>query len=143
MSQDLKIILTPKTDTSSKTVEQLNQQIKSLEKKLNSLNLKTNIDASTLKTLNDFSSAVDTYQKHLKSFNQTVKETTTITRNADGTVDKLSQQYKKNGEILQHETKIIDNRNKALKEQTQEVNKLASATEKLGQVQKKTEQKNI
>nr|WP_045509601.1 hypothetical protein [Bacillus amyloliquefaciens]MDH3087692.1 hypothetical protein [Bacillus amyloliquefaciens] len=103
MSQDLKIILTPKADTSSKTVEQLNQQIKSLEKKLNSLNLKTNIDASALKTLNDFSSAVDTYPKHLKSFNQTVKETTTITRNADGTVEKLTQQYKKNGEIILEE----------------------------------------
>ncbi|OWP57668.1 hypothetical protein CEA92_15265 [Bacillus velezensis] len=51
MSQDLKIILTPKADTSSKTVEQLNQQIKFLEKKLNSLNLKTNIDASALLTL--------------------------------------------------------------------------------------------
>ncbi|WP_086352673.1 phage tail tape measure protein, partial [Bacillus subtilis] len=142
MSQDLKIILTPKADTSSKTVEQLNQQIKSLEKKLNSLNLKTNIDASALKTLNDFSSAVDTYQKHLKSFNQTIKETTTITRNADGTVEKLTQQYKKNGEIIQRETKTIDNRNQSLREQTQEVNRLAQATEKLGQVQKKTEQKN-
>ncbi|WP_340191459.1 phage tail tape measure protein, partial [Bacillus amyloliquefaciens] len=142
MSQDLKIILTPKADTSSKTVEQLNQQIKSLEKKLNSLNLKTNIDASALKTLNDFSSAVDTYQKHLKSFNQTVKETTTITRNADGTVEKLTQQYKKNGEIIQRETKTIDNRNQSLREQTQEVNRLAQATEKLGQVQKRTEQKN-
>ncbi|KXZ22298.1 phage tail tape measure protein [Bacillus nakamurai] len=142
MSQDLKIILTPKADTSSKTVEQLNQQIKSLEKKLNSLNLKTNIDASALKTLSDFSSAVDTYQKHLKSFNQTVKETTTITRNADGTVEKLTQQYKKNGEIIQRETKTIDNRNQSLREQTQEVNRLAQATEKLGQIQKKTEQKN-
>ncbi|MCV4328560.1 phage tail tape measure protein, partial [Bacillus velezensis] len=142
MSQDLKIILTPKADTSSKTVEQLNQQIKSLEKKLNSLNLKTNIDASALKTLNDFSSAVDTYQKHLKSFNQTIKETTMITRNADGTVEKLTQQYKKNGEIIQRETKTIDNRNQSLREQTQEVNRLAQATEKLGQVQKRTEQKN-
>ncbi|MGD7963639.1 phage tail tape measure protein, partial [Bacillus velezensis] len=142
MSQDLKIILTPKADTSSKTVEQLNQQIKSLEKKLNSLNLKTNIDASALKTLNEFSSAVDTYQKHLKSFNQTIKETTTITRNADGTVEKLTQQYKKNGEIIQRETKTIDNRNQSLREQTQEVNRLAQATEKLGQVQKRTEQKN-
>ncbi|WP_111927754.1 phage tail tape measure protein [Bacillus velezensis] len=142
MSQDLKIILTPKADTSSKTVDKLNQDIKSLEKKLNSLNLKTNIDASALKTLNDFSSAVDTYQKHLKSFNQTVKETTTVTRNADGTVEKLTQQYKKNGEIIQREKKFIDNRNQSLREQTQEVNRLAQATEKLGQVQKKTEQKN-
>ncbi|MCY8944291.1 phage tail tape measure protein, partial [Bacillus atrophaeus] len=143
MSQNLKILLTPQADTSSKTVEHLNHQIKSLEKKLNSLKLNTNIDSSTLKTLKEFSSTVETYQKNLKSYNQTVRESSKVVKNADGTVDKLTQQYKKNGEILQRETKIIDNRNKALKEQTQEVSKLASATEKLGQVQKKTEQKNI
>lgn len=142
MSQNLKIILTPQADTSSKTVEHLNHQIKSLEKKLNSLKLNTNIDSSTLKTLKEFSSAVETYQKNLKSYNQTVRESSKVVKNADGTVDKLTRQYKKNGEILQRETKIIDNRNKSLKEQTQEVNKLASATEKLGQIQKKTEQKN-
>ncbi|MEC0866328.1 phage tail tape measure protein, partial [Bacillus atrophaeus] len=143
MSQDLKIILTPKADTSSSTVEQLNKQIKTLQGKLNALKLDTNIDSSTLKTLKEFSSAVETYQKNLKSYNQTVRESSKVVKNADGTVDKLTQQYKKNGEILQRETKIIDNRNKSLKEQTQEVNKLTSATEKLGQVQKKTEQKNI
>ncbi|MED1123301.1 phage tail tape measure protein [Bacillus atrophaeus] len=143
MSQNLKIILTPQADTSSSTVEQLNKQIKTLQGKLNALKLNTNIDSSTLKTLKEFSSAVETYEKNLKSYNQTVKETSKIVKNADGTVEKLTQQYKKNGEILQHETKIIDNRNQSLKEQTQEVNKLASATEKLGQVQKKTEQKNI
>ncbi|MCY9261589.1 phage tail tape measure protein [Bacillus spizizenii] len=143
MSQNLKIILTPQADTSSKTVEQLNQQIKSLEKKLNSLKLNTNIDSTTLKALQEFSSAVDAYQKNLKSYNQTVKETSTIIKNADGSVEKLTQQYKKNGEILQRETKIINNRNAALRQETQEVNKLAQATEKLGQVQKKTEQKNL
>ncbi|MCY9273600.1 phage tail tape measure protein [Bacillus inaquosorum] len=143
MSQNLKIILTPQADTSSKTVEQLNQQIKSLEKKLNSLKLYTNIDSTTLKALQEFSSAVDAYQKNLKSYNQTVKETSTVIKNADGSVEKLTQQYKKNGEILQRETKIINNRNAALRQETQEVNKLAQATEKLGQVQKKTEQKNL
>ncbi|MGY3839491.1 phage tail tape measure protein [Bacillus atrophaeus] len=142
MSQNLKIILTPQADTSSSTVEQLNKQIKTLQGKLNSLKLNTDIDSSTLKTLKEFSSAVETYQKNLKSYNQTVRESSKVVKNADGTIDKLTQQYKKNGEILQRETKIIDNRNKSLKEQTQEVNKLASATEKLGQVQKKTEQKN-
>ncbi|MEG7377835.1 phage tail tape measure protein [Bacillus subtilis] len=143
MSQNLKIILTPQADTSSKTVDQLNQQIKSLEKKLNSLKLNTNIDSTTLKALQEFSSAVDAYQKNLKSYNQTVKETSTVIKNADGSVEKLTQQYKKNGEILQRETKIINNRNAALRQETQEVNKLAQATEKLGQVQKKTEQKNL
>ncbi|MGJ3548961.1 phage tail tape measure protein, partial [Bacillus subtilis] len=48
-----------------------------------------------------------------------------------------------NGEILQRETKIINNRNTALKQETQEVNKLTQATEKLGQVQKKTVQRNL
>ncbi|MGO0713200.1 phage tail tape measure protein [Bacillus subtilis] len=143
MSQNLKIILTPQADTSSKTVDQLNQQIKSLEKKLNSLKLNTNIDSTTLKALQEFSSAVDAYQKNLKSYNQTVKETSTVIKNADGSVEKVTQQYKKNGEILQRETKIINNRNAALRQETQEVNKLAQATEKLGQVQKKTEQKNL
>lgn len=143
LSQNLKIILTPQADTSSKTVEQLNQQIKSLEKKLNSLKLNTNIDSTTLKALQEFSSAVDAYQKNLKSYNQTVRETSTVIKNADGSVEKLTQQYKKNGEILQRETKIINNRNTALKQETQEVNKLTQATEKLGQVQKKTEQRNL
>ncbi len=142
MSQNLKIILTPQADTSSSTVEQLNKQIKTLQGKLNALKLNTNIDSSTLKTLKEFSSSVEIYQKNLKAYNQTVRESSKVVKNADGTVDKLTQQYKKNGEILQRETKIIDNRNKSLKEQTQEVNKLSSATEKLGQVQKKTEQKN-
>lgn len=137
LSQNLKIILTPQADTSSKTVEQLNQQIKSLEKKLNSLKLNTNIDSTTLKALQEFSSAVDAYQKNLKSYNQTVRETSTVIKNADGSVEKLTQQYKKNGEILQRETKIINNRNTALKQETQEVNKLTQATEKLGQVQKR------
>lgn len=143
LSQNLKIILTPQADTSSKTVEQLNQQIKSLEKKLNSLKLNTNIDSTTLKALQEFSSAVDAYQKNLKSYNQTVRETSTVIKNADGSVEKLTQQYKKNGEILQRETKIINNRNTALKQETQEVNKLTQATEKLGQVQKKTVQRNL
>lgn len=143
LSQNLKIILTPQADTSSKTVEQLNQQIKSLEKKLNSLKLNTNIDSTTFKALQEFSSAVDAYQKNLKSYNQTVRETSTVIKNADGSVEKLTQQYKKNGEILQRETKIINNRNTALKQETQEVNKLTQATEKLGQVQKKTVQRNL
>ncbi len=56
---------------------------------------------------------------------------------------KSSPSSKKNGEILQRETKIINNRNTALKQETQEVNKLTQATEKLGQVQKKTVQRNL
>ncbi len=105
--------------------------------------LNTNIDSTTLKALQEFSSAVDVYQKNLKSYNQTVRETSTVIKNADGSVEKLTQQYKKNGEILQRETKIINNRNTALKQETQEVNKLTQATEKLGQVQKKTVQRNL
>ncbi|EWH20039.1 ABC transporter ATP-binding protein [Bacillus haynesii] len=142
MSQQLKIVVTPVADTSAQSVEQINKQLKVLQSKLNSLQLKTNIDASALKTLKEFSSAVETYQKNLKNYNQTVKETQTVIKNADGTTDKIIQQHKKNGEILQREIKTIDNRNQKIRQETQETAKLTSEIQKLGQAQKIIERQN-
>nr|MDH3154484.1 hypothetical protein [Bacillus licheniformis] len=95
MSQQLKIVVTPVADTSAQSVEQINKQLKTLQSKLNSLQLQTNIDASALKTLKEFSSAIETYQKNLKNYNQTVKETQTVIKNADGTTEKIIQQRQK------------------------------------------------
>ncbi|GIN35815.1 MULTISPECIES: phage tail tape measure protein [Bacillus] len=142
MSQQLKIVVTPVADTSTQSVEQINKQLKTLQSKLNSLQLKTNIDASALKTLKEFSSAVETYQKNLKNYNQTVKETQTVIKNADGTTEKIIQQHKKNGEILQREIKTIDNRNQKIRQETQETAKLTSEIQKLGQAQKIIERQN-
>ncbi|MED8019716.1 phage tail tape measure protein [Bacillus glycinifermentans] len=142
MSQQLKIVVTPVADTSAQSVEQINKQLKTLQSKLNSLQLKTNIDASALKTLKEFSSAVETYQKNLKNYNQTVKETQTVIKNADGTTEKIIQQHKKNGEILQREIKTIDNRNQKIRQEAQETAKLTSEIQKLGQVQKIIERQN-
>lgn len=134
--------MTPVADTSAQSVEQINKQLKTLQSKLNSLQLKTNIDASALKTLKEFSSAVETYQKNLKNYNQTVKETQTVIKNADGTTEKIIQQHKKNGEILQREIKTIDNRNQKIRQEAQETAKLTSEIQKLGQVQKIIERQN-
>ncbi|ARC58693.1 phage tail tape measure protein [Bacillus licheniformis] len=142
MSQQLKIVITPVADTSAQSVEQINKQLKALQSKLNYLQLKTNIDASALKTLKEFSSAVETYQKNLKNYNQTVKETQTVIKNADGTTEKIIQQHKKNGEILQREIKTIDNRNQKIRQETQETAKLTSEIQKLGQAQKIIERQN-
>ncbi|TWK86698.1 phage tail tape measure protein [Bacillus paralicheniformis] len=142
MSQQLKIVVTPVADTSTQSVEQINKQLKTLQSKLNSLQLKTNIDASALKTLKEFSSAVETYQKNLKNYNQTVKETQTVIKNADGTTEKIIQQHKKNGEILQREIKTIDNRNQKIRQEAQETAKLTSEIQKLGQAQKIIERQN-
>ncbi|MBW7632518.1 phage tail tape measure protein [Bacillus licheniformis] len=142
MSQQLRIVVTPVADTSAQSVEQINKQLKTLQSKLNSLQLKTNIDASALKTLKEFSSAVETYQKNLKNYNQTVKETQTVIKNADGTTEKTIQQHKKNGEILQREIKTIDNRNQKIRQETQETAKLTSEIQKLGQAQKIIERQN-
>lgn len=138
----MKIVVTPVADTSAQSVEQINKQLKTLQSKLNSLQLKTNIDASALKTLKEFSSAVETYQKNLKNYNQTVKETQTVIKNADGTTEKIIQQHKKNGEILQREIKTIDNRNQKIRQETQETAKLTSEIQKLGQAQKIIERQN-
>lgn len=134
--------MTPVADTSTQSVEQINKQLKTLQSKLNSLQLKTNIDAAALKTLKEFSSAVETYQKNLKNYNQTVKETQTVIKNADGTTEKIIQQHKKNGEILQREIKTIDNRNQKIRQEAQETAKLTSEIQKLGQVQKIIERQN-
>lgn len=134
--------MTPVADTSAQSVEQINKQLKTLQSKLNSLQLKTNIDASALKTLKEFSSAVETYQKNLKNYNQTVKETQTVIKNADGTTEKIIQQHKKNGEILQREIKTIDNRNQKIRQEAQETAKLTSEIQKLGQAQKIIERQN-
>ncbi len=142
MSQQLKIVITPLADTSAQSVEQINKQLKTLQSKLNSLQLKTNIDASALKTLKEFSSAVEAYQKNLKNNNQTVKETQTVIKNADGTTEKIIQQHKKNGEILQREIKTIDNRNQKIRQEAQETAKLTSEIQKLGQAQKIIERQN-
>lgn len=138
----MKIVITPVADTSAQSVEQINKQLKALQSKLNYLQLKTNIDASALKTLKEFSSAVETYQKNLKNYNQTVKETQTVIKNADGTTEKIIQQHKKNGEILQREIKTIDNRNQKIRQETQETAKLTSEIQKLGQAQKIIERQN-
>jgi len=142
LSQQLKIVVTPVADTSAQSVEQINKQLKTLQSKLNSLQLQTNIDASALKTLKEFSSAIETYQKNLKNYNQTVKETQTVIKNADGTTEKIIQQHKKNGEILQREIKTIDNRNQKIRQETQETAKLTSEIQKLGQAQKIIERQN-
>lgn len=138
----MKIVVTPVADTSAQSVEQINKQLKTLQSKLNSLQLQTNIDASALKTLKEFSSAIETYQKNLKNYNQTVKETQTVIKNADGTTEKIIQQHKKNGEILQREIKTIDNRNQKIRQETQETAKLTSEIQKLGQAQKIIERQN-
>jgi len=142
LSQQLKIVVTPVADTSTQSIQQINKQLKTLQSKLNSLQLKTNIDDAALKTLKEFSSAVETYQKNLKNYNQTVKETQTVIKNADGTTEKIIQQHKKNGEILQREIKTIDNRNQKIRQEAQETSKLTSEIQKLGQAQKIIERQN-
>lgn len=132
MSEQLKIFVTPVADTSQKTTDDLNKQIKLIQSKLNTLELKTNIDNNTLKTLKEFTSTFDKYQSNLKNYNDTVKETTKITQHLNGNVTKVTQEHKRSGEIIQRTTEKI-------KEQTKETNNLANAQQKLGQVQKKTQ----
>ena len=135
MSEQLKIFVTPVADTSPKTTDDLNKQIKQIQSKLNALELKTNIDNNTLKTLKEFTSTFDKYQSNLKNYNDTVKETTKITQHLNGNVTKVTQEHKRSGEIIQRTTEKI-------KEQTKETNNLANAQQKLGQVVKSTERMN-
>ncbi|NMP62849.1 phage tail tape measure protein, partial [Bacillus velezensis] len=137
MSQNLKIVLTPVADTSTKTVQQLNKDISTLQNKINPLNLKVSFDDKVLRTLERFSNAFKQSEEALKHLNQTVKENITETKNADGSITRLTQQYKRSGEIHEKTRTIIDNSTKSLERESKAASKLVQQMERLGQAQKK------
>ncbi|MCY8835485.1 phage tail tape measure protein, partial [Bacillus atrophaeus] len=124
-------------DTSTKTVQQLNKDISTLQNKINPLNLKVSFDDKVLRTLERFSSAFKQSEEALKHLNQTVRENITETKNADGSITRLTQQYKRSGEIHEKTRTIIDNSTKSLERESKAASKLVQQMERLGQAQKK------
>ncbi|WP_342502640.1 phage tail tape measure protein [Bacillus sp. FSL K6-3200] len=136
MSEQLKIIVTPMADTSKKSVDQINSQIKQLQGKVNGLKLDINLGKDVLKSLENISKRFSENQRNLRDFNSTIKEFETVFKNADGSIKTVNQKIKQNGEIHEKTRKVIDNTTKSLKEEAKEVAKLTQLTERLGQKQK-------
>ncbi|WP_280150040.1 phage tail tape measure protein [Bacillus subtilis] len=142
MSQNLKIILTPTVDTSTKTVQQLNKDVALLQNKVKPLEVKVNFDTKALKTLEGIAATFKQSEAALQHLNQTIKENVTETKNADGSITRLTQQYKRSGEIHEKTKTIIDNSTKSLERESKAASQLTRQLERLGQAQKKTTKKD-
>ncbi|MEC3664064.1 phage tail tape measure protein [Bacillus subtilis] len=142
MSQNLKIILTPTVDTSTKTVQQLNKDVALLQNKVKRLEVKVNFDTKALKTLEGIAATFKQSEAALQHLNQTIKENVTETKNADGSITRLTQQYKRSGEIHEKTKTIIDNSTKSLERESKAASQLTRQLERLGQAQKKTTKKD-
>ncbi|MCY8301588.1 phage tail tape measure protein [Bacillus spizizenii] len=142
MSQNLKIILTPTVDTSTKTVQQLNKDVALLQNKVKPLEVKVNFDTKALKTLEGIAATFKQSEAALQHLNQTIKENVTETKNADGSITRLTQQYKRSGEIHEKTKTIIDNSTKSLERESKATSQLTRQLERLGQAQKKTTKKD-
>ncbi|MGG0308455.1 phage tail tape measure protein [Priestia megaterium] len=120
MANDIKILLSANLDF-SKTQEAINNQIGALEKKVNKLKINIDINDNTIKTMQQFSRAVEDYKKSYDKLNQSIQQNERIVKNADGTIDRYTTKMLKNGEILKTHTQTIDNRNKAIKNESKAI----------------------
>lgn len=136
INKDLKILISASLDIKQSS-EEINKQIKSLQNKIEKLNLKINIDEKTLNTLNDFSKATEKYKSLANELNKVLNEEEKIVKKLDGTVEKVKLQYLKSGEIIKKTTQIINERKNAIEKETQTVSKLTQETEKLGKIQQR------
>lgn len=136
---DLKIKITGSLD-SSKSVAELNRNIKEIEKKIQSLKLSINIDEKVIKTLDNFSKAMQKQQEIIKDLNKVLREEETVIKKTNGTVEKQITSYLKSGEIIKKNKTIITEKTNAQKEEAKVVNDLTVATDKLGKKQKEIQE---
>ncbi|MEM4995024.1 phage tail tape measure protein [Priestia sp. SB1] len=136
MANDIRILLNASLDF-SKTQEAINNQIGALEKKVNKLKINIDINDNTIKTMQQFSRAVEDYKKSYDKLNQAVQQNEKIVKNADGTIDKYSTRILKNGEILKTHTQTIDNRNKAIKNESKAISDNLKVLQRQEELQKR------
>lgn len=141
MNDDLKILITGTLNT-GKSIGEINTAIKGIEKKIQSLKLNVDVNPQILKTLTEFNNASQKIQENSSRLNKILREEEIVTKNLDGSIDKLNRKYAQNGEILEKTTKIFDNRKKATDAETDAINRQKAALENLGDIQKKVTKTN-
>jgi myosin heavy subunit len=117
-------------DDSQKSINELNNQLKQLQNKIDQLELKIHIDEKAIKTINDFSKAMDNHKQIIQGLNKTYKEEEQVVKNTDGTIEKINRKYLQSGEIIEKTTKIIDKRKQAIQQETNALEQQNKALEK-------------
>lgn len=135
-NNNLKLLITGSLNI-GKSIQEINTQIKALEKKINKLNLSVKIDEKTANVLNSFTKAMEHQKNTAKGLNNVLKEEQVITKNLDGTVDKVTRQYMKSGEIIEKTAKQIDKKKQVTQQETQAINEQTQAIQRQGEVLKR------
>ena len=103
---DLKISLTGNLNT-GKTIGEVNKQIKNIINKANLQKIKLNIeiDQKALTTLNKFNQSFEKSNKIVSESNKIIKQEQNVLKKLDGSVEKVTKSFMKNGEIIEKTTR--------------------------------------
>jgi TP901 family phage tail tape measure protein len=141
LSDSLKILIQGLLDVDN-TQSSINTQLKSLQSKIDKVKIEFDIDDKVLKTLGDFSKAMEKHKEISKDLNKVMREEKTITKEANGVIKEKITQHLKSGEIIEKEIERINKKNKATKEQIDAEEKYLDVLEKSGQLQKRRIREN-
>ncbi|MFB5759113.1 phage tail tape measure protein [Paenibacillus medicaginis] len=117
MSNDLRILITAGLNT-GKSIGEINTAISGLQKKINKLNLKAQVDQNFTTAINSFIKATEKLRTVTSEQSKIVSETQNVYKRLDGTVETVTQQILKNGEIIQKSKTIHDANKKAINEES-------------------------
>jgi hypothetical protein len=135
-NDDLKIIVQGLFDK-DRTADDLNKQLKRIQNKLDRVNVKINLDDKITKTLNDFSKAMEKSYQLTQDLSRAYKEEETVLKKLDGTTEKVTRKFLKNGEIIEKTKKIVNEKTKSAisdaKQESNEVRKLGNEYKKYGE----------
>ncbi|PLR72325.1 phage tail tape measure protein [Bacillus sp. UMB0728] len=140
-NNDLKLLITGQLNIGN-TIREINTALKGIEKKINKLKISADIDANVIKTLSNFSKAMEQHKKVAADLNRVIREEKTVTKEADGTVKEKIRQHLKSGEIIDKEITKIKEQTKATQKQAEETRKLTVEMDRLANKQKQVTKQN-
>ena len=115
------------------SVGNINAALKALSKhpSLQKLDVKINVDESFVKSISNFIDSTKKLNVALEAQNKVTQETVNEYRKLDGSVEKVTQQILKSGEIINKTKTIHDENKKKLAEESAAYNKQSASVEQL------------
>lgn len=132
MNDKLQILISAGINN-DESVGNINAALKALSKhpSLQKLDIKINVDESFIKSINKFIDSVKKLNVALDEQSRVMEETIEEHRKLDGSVEKVTQQILKSGEIINKTRIIHDENKKKLAEESAEYDKQSSSVEQL------------
>ncbi|MFK7678829.1 phage tail tape measure protein [Bacillus sp. Wb] len=141
MSNDLKIILSGSLDF-SKTQKAIDNQILALEKKISKVKINIDLNDNTIRTMQQFSRAVEDYKRTYDGLNSSMRENNKITKNNNNAMDSFTDKMNTNRDSIQKNTKAIEERKKAFQAESKAIQDNLRSMQKQEELQKRQTKTN-